>query len=372
MDLEQEYKKHLQRRQNITETDSLGTCETFCPIFEEITRRLNKDVSIFEKDIFIKKYQRSYAGKAKALPEDLRPIGVLRKTLDYLFSLLTTTEDIVALYFFIADRTRAIRVDISTQGLECDETIRIYEEISRFHILFNFILYDNPNFELFLNTDQLKKTIISLLDLYDKRRKKNFNCNKLTKEEQEFYSYHILLNLEDNSVYFTLENFKEYEIIQEVLKMYIAVQQNNIYKVFRCFRNFSFFHSCVFLSSLKKIQNRSYSTLFHSFAEKIDIKYIQNMLMIGNNEIKNFLIRDGTIIEDNKIDFKIKERKGKEIKHEYEKYNFIEEKMPYNLMKSLKEGPIDFFVQKEVIHSLIQKIIVIVKQQNKKIENKII
>lgn len=132
---------------------------------------------------------------------DVRPLPVLEETLNYLLNLLDATEHpFEVVHDFVFDRTRSIRQDLSMQNIINDQTIHMFEEMVKFHIISHHKLRScssKPSFSSvhYLNMEQLKKCLISLYALY----KENRNSNSIYKNEPEFYSFHVLLHLGSNS-----------------------------------------------------------------------------------------------------------------------------------------------------------------------------
>lgn len=120
-----------------------------CPEFERVEREYQKEADQFEVYpnsnvvnplLAVKIYRRPAAGREIALPEDIRPPIILKKTLDYLFHrLLPASPDnpmFGLVQGFLWNRTRAIRQDFIVQGQSEEITIECHERIARMHILY--------------------------------------------------------------------------------------------------------------------------------------------------------------------------------------------------------------------------------------------
>ncbi|KAK8171518.1 SAC3/GANP/Nin1/mts3/eIF-3 p25 family-domain-containing protein, partial [Phyllosticta citrichinensis] len=146
----------------------------------------------------VKKFRRAAAGVEEQLPSDLRPPEILRRTCDYLFDQILSETSLGQAHHFLWDRTRAIRNDFSIQ--QCTKTpdvrtqIDCLERIARFHIISMHQLatekkpydaYDN-----FQDREQLDKTLLTLMELYDANRSRYRSPN-----EGEFRAYCILFEM---------------------------------------------------------------------------------------------------------------------------------------------------------------------------------
>ncbi|XP_048570775.1 SAC3 family protein C-like isoform X2 [Triticum urartu] len=128
---------------------------------------------------------------------DIRPLPVLRETMDYLLHLLNSSEyPFEIVHDFIFDRTRSVRQDLSIQNLVNDQAIRIYEDVIKFHILSHQRLArscqnSDASSLCYLNTEQMMKCLLSLFDMYHTIHKINSQSNK----EAGYYSFFVLLHL---------------------------------------------------------------------------------------------------------------------------------------------------------------------------------
>ncbi|GHJ87686.1 hypothetical protein NliqN6_4088 [Naganishia liquefaciens] len=198
----------------------VGTCTEMCPLFEREEREFKKNVHPLEQkggqpgridpQKAVTMYHRSAAGIDQPLPTDVRTPATLKRTLDYLFYTVMKTQPpdlaepptpLTALRYthgFIRDRTRGIRQDFTYQRhVGILENIECHERIARFHIL---AIHELGKLEdgqfLKQETEQLNKTLISLIELYDDQRLDGRTC----RNEPEFRAYQLLSHLNDNEV----------------------------------------------------------------------------------------------------------------------------------------------------------------------------
>ncbi|EWC45615.1 hypothetical protein DRE_05176 [Drechslerella stenobrocha 248] len=186
----------------------VGICVQMCPRWDRMRRANNKSaISTYEvdedgyfgEDRAVKSWHRPAAGEAEDLPEDLRTEQTLMKTMDYLVHGLVDKWLFAGCQNFIWDRTRSIRQDCSIQGLNSDAVIECYERIARFHIFSIQQLSHNENFQRGQELEQLSKTLISLNELYDDRRrlikqgKRQYDSE--ADFEAEFRAYTLVSNI---------------------------------------------------------------------------------------------------------------------------------------------------------------------------------
>ncbi|KAF0887875.1 hypothetical protein E2562_004079 [Oryza meyeriana var. granulata] len=184
----------------------VGTCPDMCPARERAQRERLRDLAVFERVgsdpartspcLAVKKFCRTISSTS-VQASDIRPLPVLRQTMDYLLHLLDSSErQFEIVHDFIFDRTRSVRQDLSMQNIVNDQAIQIYEDVIKFHILSHQRLarscQDSDASSLcYLNMEQLMKCLLSLFDMYDVIHKSNSRSGK----ETEYYSFYVLLHL---------------------------------------------------------------------------------------------------------------------------------------------------------------------------------
>ncbi|EPS42273.1 hypothetical protein H072_3754 [Dactylellina haptotyla CBS 200.50] len=207
-DQERERKRYTAKANINGPKELVGICIQMCPKWDRLRRANNKSaISTYEVDEngyfgesrAVKSWHRPAAGDAEDLPEDLRTEETLMKTMDYLVHDIIDKWSFGGCQTFIWDRTRSIRQDCSIQGLNSDAVIGCYERIARFHILSLQQLSHNENFQRGQELEQLSKTLISLNELYDDRRRLikqgKRQYNQETDYEAEFRAYTLVSNL---------------------------------------------------------------------------------------------------------------------------------------------------------------------------------
>ncbi|CAA0831440.1 SAC3/GANP/Nin1/mts3/eIF-3 p25 family [Striga hermonthica] len=197
---------------NYTDNDNqdfptlVGTFPFMCPVEERERRERLRDLAVFERlhgdpartspTLAVKKFCRTISSKdVKA--SDVRPVPVLEETLDYLLSLLHSSDrSFEVVHDFIFDRIRSIRQDLSMQNVVSDQVIRMYERMVKFHIISYYNLRRSGGTQdtasmSHLNLEQLMKVLTTLFNLYEAHRAAHSMCQN----EAEFYSFYLLLHL---------------------------------------------------------------------------------------------------------------------------------------------------------------------------------
>ncbi|TPX09681.1 uncharacterized protein E0L32_009154 [Thyridium curvatum] len=194
-----------------------GICEEMCPEFEKITRIVQHDVKMPEKEaaadgtlcasmpLMVKALARSAAGQEAPLPMDVRSTAALRRTLDYLIDrMIDDDEKLPAMHNFLWDRTRAIRRDFVFHSMMSPKDMKnmVYclENISRFHITALHLLsqkdFAADDFSEAQEKEQFTKSLLSLMEAYDDCRVKGIKCEN----EAEFRAYFVLQHLSDPNI----------------------------------------------------------------------------------------------------------------------------------------------------------------------------
>ncbi|EFW99988.1 leucine permease transcriptional regulator [Grosmannia clavigera kw1407] len=194
--------------------DFKGICEEMCPEFEKMSRMVQYDVKMAEKtegpdgtmwaapELMVKALARSAAGQEAPLPMDVRSVGALKRTLDYLVdTVLGDDSRLATTHNFLWDRTRAIRRDFvfhsSMTASEMGEQVYCLETITRFHATALHQLsrrgFAAEDFSEQQEREQLGKALLSLMQAYDDCREREVTCS----HEAEFRAYFVLLNAHD-------------------------------------------------------------------------------------------------------------------------------------------------------------------------------
>ncbi|KAL9448049.1 hypothetical protein AB3S75_015507 [Citrus x aurantiifolia] len=185
----------------------VGTCPFMCPEAERLHRQRLRDLAVFERlhgdprnsspALAVKKFCRTMSAK-EVRASDVRPLPVLEETLNYLLSLLDSTEHpFEVIHDFVFDRTRSIRQDLSMQNIVNDRVINMFEKIVTFHVISHHKLRSSCSSSStsslhYLNLEQLTKALTSLYNLYEANR----SSQPIHEKESEFRSFYVLLHLD--------------------------------------------------------------------------------------------------------------------------------------------------------------------------------
>lgn len=188
----------------------VGTCPFMCPVEERLQRERLRDLATFERldgnpgksssNLAVKKFCRTISTREIQV-SDVRPLSVLEGTLNHLFSLFHSGEhpfDVV--HDFVFDRARSIRQDLSMQNISSNRAITMYERMVKFHIISHQKLHrssSSPNVSslLYLNLEQLTKSLMTLFNLYEANR----ISHSIYDNEPEFCSFYVLLQIHPDS-----------------------------------------------------------------------------------------------------------------------------------------------------------------------------
>jgi hypothetical protein len=136
------------------------------------------------------------------MPCDVRPPPVLFKTLDYLFHDIIDQFGLQQSHGFVRDRARAIRNDLVLQNYRGVEAVILHERIARYHIMCSNILCGVEGFVMQQEVEQLRKTLLSLIEYYSEMQRKGINMPN----EAEFQAYYILTFPWNNDILSRLES----------------------------------------------------------------------------------------------------------------------------------------------------------------------
>ena len=220
----------------------VGTCMSMCPPDEIELRKKDPMINFFEKgkngkfdpSLAVKSYHRSEAG-AQFRAEDLRPIPVLQKTMDFLISHVLTTKGTNELtaHLYARDRFRSIRQDITCQSLHGLEVIEILEIECLFFIDsgIKFVYSSIEDFDPAQNMEQITQILLSLDDEYDRF----FSISgKHAPREAIFRAIHAAVAITERYFMRTIIKQKNSIIMsqpmQQILKIRQAFDERNLKK----------------------------------------------------------------------------------------------------------------------------------------------
>lgn len=324
--LEQRDKILRQLRPKRTDLDMskvfVGTCPDMCPEKERYMRETRNQLSIFElvpdtekvdHCAAIKEYSRSSADQEEPLPHELRPLPILRMTMDYLVTQIMDQGEgnYRDWYDFVWNRTRGIRKDITQQHL-CDPvTVSLIEKCTRFHIHCAHHLCQEPmmSFDAKINNENMTKCLQSLKEMYEDLATKDVYCPK----EAEFRQYSVLLKLNDGDILREVQQFrKEVRDSVEVkfaVQAFASLNSNNFVRFFKLVKAASYLCGCILhryfnqvrCSALKAL-NVAY-TVGSQRSTSYPVEDLVRMLMFRNaSEATEFLQLYGLNVADGQVE----------------------------------------------------------------------
>ncbi|KAG2791011.1 hypothetical protein PC129_g179 [Phytophthora cactorum] len=291
-----------------------GLCADMCsPAERELHIRVD-ELSVFEKcfpdrpgserDMIIKRFQRSSADHKLDIPAEIRPPGVLRRTqlyieqaimdldqcgLDPRFQMPRVPEPI-ELYNFCWDRFRMIRKDFVLQnyrgagGRVHPIALDIHERIARYHVLSEHELIETPSFVAQQNMEQLGQTLKSLNELYDESHKVG-DPAYLSPFEAECRAYFILCTLDNGRGMDVLKYVKnlprhimESPHMKFAMRVFVARHTGDYFQFFSLLRQATYLQSCLLFRYIPNVRssallrmNRAYRSQTYPLEDLVEL-----------------------------------------------------------------------------------------------------
>jgi hypothetical protein len=324
-----------------------GTCIDMCsPKERELHIRVD-ELSLFEKcfpnepgkekELIIKRFQRSSADHKLDIPSEIRPPGVLRTTLLYIEKEIMDREkfgpdprfdpprvpELIELYNFCWDRTRMLRKDFILQnfrgagGRVHPIVLDVHERIARYHILSEHELCEEKHFVAQQNMEQLGQTLKTLNELYDESHKR---CDPayLSPFESEFRGYFILCTLDNERGLDVLKFVKGLQKqillstqVQFAMQIFIARHTNDYFTFFKLLRQATYLQACLVFRYLPSVRSCALERMNRAYRkQKFALKEIVSLLCFDDQEhAKEVLTAHGIFIQHKKQTSHIKNRK---------------------------------------------------------------
>ncbi|CAI5743813.1 unnamed protein product [Peronospora destructor] len=278
-----------------------GLCADMCsPGERELHIRVD-ELSVFEKcfpdrpgnerNMIIKRFQRSSADHKLDIPEEIRPLGVLRRTQLYIeravmdldqFGLdprfhVPRVPEPIEIYNFCWDRFRMIRKDCVLQnyrgagGRVHPIALDIHERIARYHILSEHELIETPSFVAQQNMEQLGQTLKSLNELYDESHKVG-DPAYLSPFEAECRAYFILCTLDNGRGMDVLKYVKDlpYDILQSphiefAMRVFVARHTGDYFQFFLLLHEATYLQSCLLFRYIPNVRSSALLRMNRAF-----------------------------------------------------------------------------------------------------------
>ncbi|ETL85503.1 hypothetical protein L917_14968 [Phytophthora nicotianae] len=291
-----------------------GLCVDMCsPAERELHIRVD-ELSVFEKcfpdrpgserDMIIKRFQRSSADHKLDIPEEIRPPGVLRRTQLYIEQAIMDLDQCgldprfqtprvpepIELYNFCWDRFRMIRKDFVLQnyrgagGRVHPIALDIHERIARYHVLSEHELIETPSFVAQQNMEQLGQTLKSLNELYDESQKVG-DPAYLSPFEAECRAYFILCTLDNGRGMDVLKYVKniprhilESPHMKFAMRVFVARHTGDYFQFFSLLRQATYLQSCLLFRYIPNVRssallrmNRAYRSQTYPLEDLVEL-----------------------------------------------------------------------------------------------------
>ncbi|OWZ13955.1 hypothetical protein PHMEG_00012635 [Phytophthora megakarya] len=282
-----------------------GLCADMCsPTERELHIRVD-ELSVFEKcfpdrpgterEMIIKRFQRSSADHKLDIPEEIRPPGVLRRTQLYIEQAIMDLDrcgldprfqtprvpEPIELYNFCWDRFRMIRKDFVLQnyrgagGRVHPIALDIHERIARYHVLSEHELIETPSFVAQQNMEQLGQTLKSLNELYDETQKTGDPAYS-SPFEAECRAYFILCTLDNGRGMDVLKYVKdlpphilESPHIKFAMRVFVARHTGDYFQFFSLFRQATYLQSCLLFRYIPNVRSSALLRMNRAYRSQI-------------------------------------------------------------------------------------------------------
>ncbi|KAK1944616.1 Germinal-center associated nuclear protein [Phytophthora citrophthora] len=291
-----------------------GLCADMCsPAERELHIRVD-ELSVFEKcfpdrpgserDMIIKRFQRSSADHKLDIAEEIRPPGVLRRTQLYIEQAIMDLDQCgpdprfqtprvpepIELYNFCWDRFRMIRKDFVLQnyrgagGRVHPIALDIHERIARYHVLSEHELIETPSFVAQQNMEQLGQTLKSLNELYDESNKVG-DPAYMSPFEAECRAYFILCTLDNGRGMDVLKYVKDLprHILESphmkfAMRVFVARHTGDYFQFFSLLRQATYLQSCLLFRYIPNVRssallrmNRAYRSQIYPLEDLVEL-----------------------------------------------------------------------------------------------------
>ncbi|KAI3980019.1 hypothetical protein MKX01_042673 [Papaver californicum] len=301
----------------------VGVCPDMCPESERKERERKGDLDKYERfegdrnqtteSLAVKKYNRT----AEREVDLIRPLPVLQKTVSYLLDLLDRpySDNFLALYNFLWDRMRAVRMDLRMQHIFNHDAIIMLEQMIRLHLIAMHELCEytkgegfSEGFDAHLNIEQMNKTSVELFQMYDDHRKKGTNIPS----EREFRGYYALLKLDKHPGY----KVEPAELSLDLAKMTPEIRQTpeilfardvaracrtgNFIAFFRLAQKATYLQACLMHAHFAKLRTQALASLHSGLqnSQGIPIAQVTKWLGMEGEDVERLLEYYGFVIKE--------------------------------------------------------------------------
>lgn len=267
-----------------------GTCPDMCPEKERLMRESQRQVAPYElmegneyrinHMTAVKQYSRSSADQEEPLAHELRPVGSLKMTMNYLLNEIADLSEeegtnLAEWFHFLWDRMRSIRKDITQQELCCVDSVELVEQCARFHIVCSERLCaeELAVFDKKINTENLTKCLQTLKYMYHDLRIRGITC----KNESEFRAYIILLNLNNGNFMWDVQklpvSIQNSPEVKFAICVYSSIDSNNFSKFFKLVHKTTYLNACILLRYFNQVRVKALSIMVKAYCRTMSTAF---------------------------------------------------------------------------------------------------
>ncbi|CAF0882411.1 unnamed protein product [Brachionus calyciflorus] len=201
-------------------------------------------------------------------PAVVRPLSVLKKSLDYVLMKYQKTND----YRYICDQMKAIRQDLTVQQIRNEFTIQVYETHAR-------IAIKNKD------RDEFNQCQNQLKSLYNIVSSKKITLESYPDNSAEFIGYRLLYNMLTKSykdIDQVIKEIKQKYSLDNNLKHLLELKQawylNNYVKFFKLYKKSNFLCKCLIEQFIERERKQALKAIIKSYRPTIKLQVVSNML----------------------------------------------------------------------------------------------
>ena len=236
--------------------------------YEVLQESSSKQKPIADIKSTVKEFSRPAAGRHIEVDE-LRPASVLVKTMDFLLKdILAKSSPWHFKCEFVSDRIRAIRQDLTVQGIVNKEAVDVLEKATRYYIVTGVKLSQEPveNFDRVLHNSHTQQCLKKLLFLYE------FDFSETYPNRPSFEACYLLYNLGNPQAYYHTfqlqERLRKTKIMQLAISLTKAYLNGNFVGLFRILMQLPFLESCAFFFHIEPLRCKALEVMNIAYSSK--------------------------------------------------------------------------------------------------------
>ncbi|KAJ8927365.1 hypothetical protein NQ314_020140 [Rhamnusium bicolor] len=311
----------------------VGKCMGMCPPEEIKMRERERLLHILEivpgtendripkADInrMVKSFARSAVGNSMQEPKNLRPPGVLLKTISYLFDDVISRNDVpwTVVYDFLMDRLRSVRQDMVIQNISRAHYISCLQPIIRFYAYASYRLCEEDinTFDPFINKTHLQeclKRLLCMYDDYDELNKvaENVFDDLLIENRPHFEALYIVVNIGNPAAILRALNLPRgwrTDLVEISLELSLCYSNSNFIRACRIIKILPTFLSAVASLHLPEIRRNALKIMSVAYSSKnllYPVGVLKELLLYDTDlQIVNDCKYYGLEIQNNGIHF---------------------------------------------------------------------